>query len=278
MLKLRLAIWRLPGASPLATCPSRAHTAAMPVSSDIILKDVSKLEQHPLNEKVYGKVAPDAKLVDSVKKVGVLTPIVVTSGGTILSGARRWLAAKDARLDKIPARLFTGDELAQEQYLIHANTQRVKTRGQLAREATYLLQIERALAVKRIKAGKKVHPETNLSKGRARDLVAKEIGVSGQTVTKMAEVVEKADAGDTRATKALADLDENKISVHKAHKAVRRQKRHKPDPSYRQAAKLERMLRAKKLEADVRRTVFAGQFTVILKNLPEKRVRALAKA
>ncbi len=50
---------------------------------------------HPLNTKVYGDVAPDTELLDSVRKNGVIVPVLVDKDNHIISGHRRWLAAKE---------------------------------------------------------------------------------------------------------------------------------------------------------------------------------------
>ena len=71
-----------------------------------------------------------ASLADSISKLGVLQPIIVTEiadgSGTyrIFAGERRWRAARMAGLGEIPATVFTGDELATAQVSLVENIQR----------------------------------------------------------------------------------------------------------------------------------------------------------
>lgn len=71
-----------------------------------------------------------AALADSISKLGVLQPIIVTEiadgSGTyrIIAGERRWRAARMAGLSEIPATVFTGDELATAQVSLVENIQR----------------------------------------------------------------------------------------------------------------------------------------------------------
>jgi len=130
-------------------------------------RSVERINPHPLNEKVYGKEAEDPELVKSIKKMGVLNPIVVNERGEILSGTRRWLAAKKAGLTEVPVILWRGGQfltrgcdgderidernllrepdvasLAGELFLIESNRHREKTKSQRAREYKELKRIE----------------------------------------------------------------------------------------------------------------------------------------
>lgn len=54
-----------------------------------------------------------AELSDSIRKVGVLQPIIVrpvSDGYQIIAGERRWRAAKAAGLDKVPVRIMASSE------------------------------------------------------------------------------------------------------------------------------------------------------------------------
>ncbi|MDP2300069.1 MAG: ParB/RepB/Spo0J family partition protein, partial [Actinomycetota bacterium] len=54
-----------------------------------------------------------SELADSIKKVGVLQPIVVRPLGNeyqIIAGERRWRAAREAGLEKVPVRVMICSE------------------------------------------------------------------------------------------------------------------------------------------------------------------------
>jgi len=71
-------------------------------------KQPSELKCHPLNQEIFDNLSGERKkiLVESIKKRGVLHPIVLANDGkTIISGHQRWIVAKELNLDKIPCRI-----------------------------------------------------------------------------------------------------------------------------------------------------------------------------
>ena len=69
---------------------------------------VKKIKPSPENDSLYKPVNLDdpetIALADSIREFGVREPIVVTLDGFILSGHRRYAAAKLARLAEVPVR------------------------------------------------------------------------------------------------------------------------------------------------------------------------------
>jgi protein gp37/ParB-like chromosome segregation protein Spo0J len=100
-----------------------------------------ELAPHPENVKIYGDLA-DSELVESVKQKGILNPLLVTYDNRIISGHRRWDAAKVAGLDFVPVVVFgSNDELDILEALIESNRQRTKTPEQIGREYSTLKRI-----------------------------------------------------------------------------------------------------------------------------------------
>lgn len=70
-----------------------------------------------------------AELADSIKQYGVLQPLLVTPHGDhtyrIIAGERRWRAAKQAGLKKVPVVVRTAKELEQLEMAMVENIQRV---------------------------------------------------------------------------------------------------------------------------------------------------------
>jgi ParB family chromosome partitioning protein len=67
------------------------------------------------------------ELADSVKKVGVLQPIIVRAHGEeyqIVAGERRWRAAKAAGLERVPVRVVNADEGESLELALIENLQR----------------------------------------------------------------------------------------------------------------------------------------------------------
>lgn len=82
------------------------------------------------------------ELVDSVKRHGVLQPVIVIrrpGGYKLVAGERRWRAAKDAQLTHIPAIVRSLKELEQLEIALIENIQRVD-----------LSPLEEALAISRL--------------------------------------------------------------------------------------------------------------------------------
>lgn len=230
-------------------------------------KSVSRLKPHPLNDKIYGKPSPDKKLIDSVKDYGVLTPIVVDQKDRILSGHRRWEAAKKVGQTKIPTITFRTDNsgvegVLEELYLVEANQQRIKTRGQIAREAAERLRIERELA-KSKKKGKKSPMVT----------VGETMGVSKYTVGKSAVLVSEAEAGNKQAKQALKALDKNELTIRAAYETIVPRKK---DPLI-QASEVRAKVLQKlfKANVEVTRSKTPDRFHVMFRDQTEVQVREL---
>ena len=145
------------------------------------------------------------------------------------------------------------DGLVAERLIIESNRQRVKTKGQVARETAELVRIEKALAAERMKAGKKADPrpsQTRGSKGKASEVVAKKTGQSKNTVEKQTHIVEQAEAGNPKATAALDKLDRNETSVAEAYREIQPDKPRKTPEQIEQRAAQEKT--AQRLQAECR--------------------------
>ena len=176
--------------------------------------NIKKLKPHPLNIKLYGEEEVDEGLVASIKEKGILVPIVIKEDKTIISGHRRWVAAKKAGLKTIPARVATfKTKLSEKEAILDFNRNREKTFSQKMAEAELSEEIEGERAKGRSLAGKKIEdPRLNLaggvketlrvnlpgvSKGRAREIISKKVGIgSGVQYRKSKKIVEAAERDD----------------------------------------------------------------------------------
>lgn len=179
------------------------------------------LSSHPLNKEIYGDEA-DEDLVESIREKGILSPLLITFENLVVSGNRRLDAAKKAGLSEVPCLRVLGTPSEIEEKLILANRQRVKTKLQIVREYEHLKRIEKAKAGQRIQAGKK-DPRENFPQGRASDLAAAQLGISGKTAEKMVAVTEEVsrlgEAGEKEKAEKLAARLEK--SVDGAYQQVR---------------------------------------------------------
>lgn len=176
---------------------------------------LSDLKSHPLNLKIYGDEHDDI-LLESIKTKGILNPIVITHDNRIISGHRRRSAALVLGIETVP--VFVSpltDELDIEEAIILSNKdQRTRTKEQMAREFTRLKEIEgeRALVRKSLGGQGGIQDVENLphvDPGKARDIAAQKLGMSGKSAENAAKVVQVVDnlemSGDIEKAAVLRD-------------------------------------------------------------------------
>lgn len=152
----------------LSKIQSKMNNANEEVVDKVVLVDINKLQRNELN--FYDEEYEIESLVESIKEVGLLTPIQISKNYTILSGHRRYKACQKAGVNKVKC-IITDSSDDNILELIEANRHRVKTDEEMLNE-TKLLQ-EHYIKLER--QGKK-------PKGRLRELIAKDMGISAATV------------------------------------------------------------------------------------------------
>lgn len=88
---------------------------------------VDEVTPNPRQPRSHIETEPFAELVLSVKRVGVLQPIMVRPVGPgfeIIAGERRWRAAREAGLETVPARVMSSSETESLQLALIENLQR----------------------------------------------------------------------------------------------------------------------------------------------------------
>lgn len=157
-------------------------------------------------------------LADSIKKHGLLQPIVVTKDYTLIAGERRLKATK--LLKETEIEVIVRDIKEHEQQLlceIAENEERkeftIEERVKFGKE---LEQVEKLKAKEREIKGKKTDPMDHGPQGTTRDIVAKKIGIgSGRTYSRAKEVV---DSGN----KDLIDkMNKGKVSIRNASDSLK---------------------------------------------------------
>lgn len=218
-----------------------------------ILKNPNELKPHKTNIDIYGTESVDIDLVESIKNKGILEPLVIVDDNTILSGHRRWLAAKELKLERIPCRSMSfSDELDEKEALIEFNRQRSKTYSQRMNEADLLTSVYSERARKRqSEMARSTHlkeiskqvvptsaphkekkpveepiatPKDNKVKeniGKTRDIVAEKVGLKKDTYTKVKKVWDTAKTGDIYAKSLVEKLDKEDVSANEASKRIK---------------------------------------------------------
>jgi ParB family chromosome partitioning protein len=147
-------------------------------------------------------------LMESIRTVGLLHPLVVRPDGLLIAGFRRHSAIKRLGWDQVPVTVVTGLDEAR-QLLLAERDENVCRKDFLPSEAVALglalEEIERPKAKERqqatrAKKGKKVGaaqgggnlPPPCAANGKSRDKVGEAVGLSGQTYQRAKAVVESA--------------------------------------------------------------------------------------
>jgi site-specific DNA-methyltransferase (adenine-specific) len=198
-----------------------------------------KLRPHPRNEKVYGEDEElEDSFVQSVDQKGVLEPLVVNRNHKIISGHRRWTAARRTGTEEVPVRVVEfDDDLQEREALIEFNRQRDKTPGQIINEFDEMLQVEQERAKNRNSktAGEDPSRETfhDTEKGRAKNKAAEKVNaeVSGRTLEKGKKVKDIAEGNTEEETpekvketaeKEFEKLQKGETSISAAKREVKR--------------------------------------------------------
>ncbi len=189
------------------------------------VRGVGDLKAHPMNTRIYGEESLGEGFVESVRQKGVLVPLTIKGDGTIVSGHRRWQAARVVGLTTVPVHEVRFDsDLDEREAVIEFNRQRDKTFSQKMAEAEELEAIERERARERQEMLGRTHgddPSGNHSgRGETRDLVADRVGIgTGRTYHKAKKVWQAAKTDDD--IKAVVEkVDRGDWSISKAHSEV----------------------------------------------------------
>lgn len=181
---------------------------------------IDNLKNHHLNAEVFGQLSVDAdcgEFAESVKRDGILQPLVVVpdgpkvQAGTIISGHRRLQAAAKAGLKEVPVivRRDLKTQLDIDRVWFDTNRNREMTTEQKARWFKKREAIEAAAAKSRQSAAGGKSPGSAqgnipLSAGKAADIAAADVGMSGKTAKAAAAVVEVIDESEASGDKETA--------------------------------------------------------------------------
>lgn len=150
-------------------------------------------------------------LTGSVRRVGVLQPVVVRPDGldyVLIAGERRWRAARDAGLDEIPALIRVTDEVGSLTEALIENLQREDLTP--LEEAAAFQQLEEDFGMKHAEIGERV--------GRSRAAVSNTL----RLLNLSAPIQEALAAGDLSAghARALLGVKDPALAEHLAERTV----------------------------------------------------------
>ena len=159
------------------------------------------------------------KLIESIRKNGLLHPIVVTSDNVLIAGKRRLKACRELGWKKIPCTVIDPDDPR----LAEADENRVRvdfTPSEAVAVDDYFKPKEREAAQERkgTRTDKK-QPSANFAPGKSREKVAALTGYSHETIRKAREVKEAAER-EPRKFKLIAEEMDRTGKVDPAYKKV----------------------------------------------------------
>lgn len=176
----------------------------MEIVTSLTTRKISELKPHMINEKIYGENEDIKSLVDSIRKSGIVETLTIDENNIIISGHRRWRACQQlvseglTQFETVNCMVCRYENEPEKiQALLVANDTRIKSQWQIATEARIRLKVEQDLADMRRRStqnnnsAKKAEVVNLPPQGKARDIVAKEMGYSGKTIDKMVAIVNK---------------------------------------------------------------------------------------
>jgi len=178
-----------------------------------------------------------AGLKDSINKVGLLHPIVVTADGKLVAGKRRLEACKQLGWDEVPVHIIGVDSLVQAEY--DENVVRLEFSPLEALAiAEALTPIEREKAEERKKSSGRGKQNTSATgqyngdtggklppgdRGKARDKAAAATGYSATSIRKIREMAEAAKGNPDCYTDLISELETKRRiePIYKKFKQIR---------------------------------------------------------
>lgn len=168
-------------------------------------------------------------LVESIERKGILVPLVINKDGIIISGCRRWKAALELGLRRVPVEVKSFEnEVEEKQAILDYNRQREKTFSQKMREAELLGEITGKTAKQRMLAGRRdptrIFGEGFSAKRHEREtatIVGAHVGMRSDTLRKGQQIWRKAKEGNQKAEELIAAVDGGATSVNAAYKVLK---------------------------------------------------------
>ncbi len=185
-------------------------------------KKTEELKPHPQNVLLYdAPTGPEwVDFLASIKTHGIMEPLLIRPDDVIISGHRRWQAAKELGILEVPCNIITPDNETDELFkLVEANRYRKKKVMEIMREAALLESLEKKLG---FSGSKGFGWNQQTPPGRSKERIAEALGIGSHvTYDKMKKVFEAAKTIPYVKT-VLAEVDSGKKSINAAWEVVRK--------------------------------------------------------
>ena len=220
-------------------------------------RDPITLKPHPISAALYGAIDPYREirgwradsvrspesarltvidrtntidLLESIERKGILVPLVINEEGVIISGCRRWKAALELGLPRVPVEVKSFEsEIEEKQAILDYNRQREKTFSQRMREVELLGDITGKRAKQRMLAGRRdptpIFGEGFSAKRHEREtaaIVGAHVGMGSDTLRRGQQIWSTAKEGDRKAEELIVALDGGATSVNAAYNTLKK--------------------------------------------------------
>ena len=172
---------------------------------------VKELKHHPFNSQVY-KLSDIESLKESIKKVGLLEPLIINKKNEVLSGNRRLEAIKKLKYQTVKVVLKDLKNNEEPLHIISHNSQRIKTSREILNEINVLSKY-----YKNKQGYRSDLTSVDINRSGSREKISKKLGLSGDKVYKLIYI--------DRVSPRLIDLiDDGKLSINQSYLEAKRKK------------------------------------------------------
>ena len=185
----------------------------------MIIRNVtlSNLSSHPLNDEIYMGNMDIDDLMENIKQIGLLEPLVVIKSGKpnsylILSGHRRFLCLQKLNYEKTDVKLIEVEEEDIPLFIISYNSTRLKKATTLLREIDILEKYYYTSKENK----NDVVTNAELIKGDKRKVISKRIGIAEGQISKLKTI-------RSIRPELLEKIDLDEISISQAHILCKRE-------------------------------------------------------
>ncbi len=173
--------------------------------------NISDISHHPFNEEVY-KLSDIDTLSESIKRVGLLEPLVLNTNHQVISGNRRLKALLTLGIKDVPVVIKDIPESDVHLYIISHNSQRVKTSRELLNEIKYLSQ-----SISKGQGFRSDLTSDNIDgSGDTRKVISSKLGISEGNISKLKFI-------DSHNPEMVDLIDEGHLTINQAFKECKRQ-------------------------------------------------------
>lgn len=177
-----------------------------------MIVDIEKVIVKDRIRKDFGNIK---ELAEDIKENGLINPPVVNKDYCLLAGERRLRACKSLGWKQIEVRMMDTRD-AEHELNVEISENENRKEFSKAERVDYM---KRLLAIEQVKASERMNNPTQKSaEGEARDITAKQFGISHDTMKKEISI---ADHKDALTPKDFADWDEGRLSTNKAYQKIK---------------------------------------------------------